>query len=191
MAAASLLLTSSQAHNSYILDSVAAASNVLSSATEHPIGFTVRDLTVSITSSQRKLYILQDISINVPAGTVLGIMGASGSGKTTLLSVLAGKAVGLDVNGNVLFNGNSPKPFQERGLVAFVPQQDYLIPYLTVRETLRFAARLKLPKTMKISEKYATVETVIAQVGLVDCSDSIIGDSWRKGISGGEKRRVS
>ena len=59
---------------------------------------------------------------------------------------------------------------------------------MTVRETLRFAARLRLPKTLSIDEKNVIVENVILELGLKEAASTIIGDNWQKGISGGEKR---
>ena len=63
--------------------------------------------------------------------------------------------------------------------------------FLPVRETLRYAARLRLPNNMPRDQKYKLVEDVILELGLKECADTIIGDDWRKGISGGERRRVS
>lgn len=95
------------------------------------------------------------------------------------------------MEGKVLFDGRDPAPFYKNGSCGYVQQVDYLIPYLTVRETLQYLARLRLPATMVKGEKYALVENVINELGLKDCAATIIGDEWRKGISGGEKRRVS
>lgn len=68
-------------------------------------------------------------------------------------------------------------------------QNDHLLANLTVRESLRYTADLRL--SGKRSVKHALVDTVIQELGLDECSDTIIGDAWRKGISGGQKRRVS
>ena len=71
---------------------------------------------------------------------------------------------------------------------AYVMQHDVLLPRLTVRETLRYSARLRLPSKKHINE---LVEEVILQLGLKECANTIIGDNIHKGCSGGEKRRVS
>ncbi|KAJ3306911.1 hypothetical protein HDU76_004732, partial [Blyttiomyces sp. JEL0837] len=137
---------------------------------------------------QQNLAILQNVSVTVPAGQLMAIMGGSGSGKTTFLNALAGRSVGK-VEGEILFNGRNPKVYIQNGLVAYVQQADSLLPYLTVRDTLRYAARLRLPRTMSLQEKYSLVESVILELGLKECANTLIGDEWRKGISGGEKRR--
>lgn len=74
---------------------------------------------------------------------------------------------------------------------AYVMQQDVLLPRLTVRETLRYSAGLRLPPEFKKEEREKVVEEVILQLGLKECANTLIGDSQHKGCSGGEKRRVS
>ena len=64
-------------------------------------------------------------------------------------------------------------------------QDDNLIGTLTVRETISYSARLRLP------DKRALVESTIVAMGLQDCADTVIGNWHLRGISGGEKRRVS
>ena len=76
--------------------------------------------------------------------------------------------------------------------VAFVEQDDdWHLPRLTVRETLRYAAILRLPDDMPKRQKIARAETVLLQLGLKDCADLPVGGALLKGISGGEKRRLS
>ncbi len=72
-----------------------------------------------------------------------------------------------------------------------VLQNDYLLPNLTVRETLRFAADLRLPRSMREADKSARVEEVILELGLKECANTRIGSDLVRGVSGGEKRRVS
>ena len=79
-----------------------------------------------------------------------------------------------------------------RSLCSYVTQDDdALLPSLTVRETLRFAAGLRLPKWMSSGEKIRRAEEVILKMGLKDCADNLIGSEFVKGISGGERRRVA
>ena len=97
--------------------------------------------------------------------------------------------------------------------IGFVSQQDYLLPYLTVKETLAFAARLVRPSKaenrdqighrsdskqsgMTEAELNALVWQVVLDLGLKEVADNFIGQdgiaiAGRRGISGGEKRRVS
>ena len=68
---------------------------------------------------------------------------------------------------------------------------DALMPSLTVRETLHFAAKLRLPASMSKQEKVRRAEEVLLKMGLKDCADRLIGSDLKKSISGGERRRVS
>lgn len=79
-----------------------------------------------------------------------------------------------------------------RSLCSYVTQDDgALLPFLTVRETLHFAAGLRLPKWMSKDKKIQRAEEVIMKMGLKDCADNLIGSEFVKGISGGERRRVT
>jgi ABC-type multidrug transport system ATPase subunit len=92
----------------------------------------------------------------------------------------------------MLFNGIKPSDSIVRSLCSYVTQDDNaLLPYLTVRETLHFAAGLRLPNWMSKRDKEGRAEDVILKMGLKDCADHLIGSELLKGISGGEKRRVT
>jgi ABC-type multidrug transport system ATPase subunit len=94
----------------------------------------------------------------------------------------------LQISGFTAFNG-SPSLSHIRH--AYVMQQDVLLPRLTVRETLRYSAELRLPSGTSVEERERVVEEVILQLGLKECAETPVGDSAHKGCSGGEKRRVS
>lgn len=87
-------------------------------------------------------------------------------------------------------DGTPVEPQQSRRLSAYVEQRDALTGSLTVRETLSFAARLSLP-TERRDRRTERVESLLAAFGMTDLADSLIGTAVRKGISGGQKRRVS
>uniref|UniRef100_A0A453CG71 ABC transporter domain-containing protein n=1 Tax=Aegilops tauschii subsp. strangulata TaxID=200361 RepID=A0A453CG71_AEGTS len=74
---------------------------------------------------------------------------------------------------------------------AYVTQDDNLIGTLTVRETIGYSALLRLPDKMPRDDKRALVEGTIVEMGLQDCADTVIGNWHLRGVSGGEKRRVS
>jgi ABC-type multidrug transport system ATPase subunit len=139
----------------------------------------------------KHLPILSKISFDIQPGQVIAIMGSSGSGKTSLLNALAGRDAKSQTAGSIQLNGQTLKKFDTSRYLAYVQQMDYLMPYLTVRETLRYAAELRLDASLSKTEKYELVEEVILELGLKECANTLIGDDWRKGISGGERRRVS
>lgn len=78
-----------------------------------------------------------------------------------------------------------------RKVIGYVRQDDSLLPYLTVRETLRFAASLRLARSVNKRTRDQIVQQTIDELGLRDAADTIVGGPFRKGISGGEKRRLS
>ncbi|KAI0598439.1 ABC transporter [Biscogniauxia sp. FL1348] len=141
--------------------------------------------------------ILNPVTATFQAGVLNVIMGPSGSGKTSLLNSMAQRlksTVGTRYrpSGRITFNDAAPSESVIRSVVSYVCQDDdALLPSLTVRETLRFAAGLRLPSWISKREKYQRAEEVMLKMGLKDCADNLVGSDLVKGISGGEKRRVS
>ncbi|KAJ7642282.1 P-loop containing nucleoside triphosphate hydrolase protein [Mycena rosella] len=144
--------------------------------------------------------IIRGVSGSCGAGEMLAIIGGSGSGKTTLLNAIAGRLQGLPIlDGDISFrpaapnsqdasNDGAPKVSK---IIGFVRQNDYLLPHLTVRETLTFSAALRLPKTVDKNTMRQIVDQTIDELGLKECADTVVGGIFRKGISGGERRRLS
>ncbi|KAI6674332.1 hypothetical protein NL676_002238 [Syzygium grande] len=150
-----------------------------------------RDLTVTVTHGNGEAQkVLDGLTGYAEPGTLTALMGPSGSGKSTLLDALAGRlAANAFLSGTILLNGRKAK--LSFGSAAYVTQDDTLIGTLTVRETIMYSARLRLPDKMLWEEKQALVEGTIIEMGLQDCGDTVIGNWHLRGISGGEKRRVS
>ncbi|GBG85744.1 hypothetical protein CBR_g40473 [Chara braunii] len=139
--------------------------------------------------TQRDL--LKNISGEARHGEILAIVGPSGAGKSTLLDALAGRITASSLEGVILANGKPVDGKQFRKLSGYVMQDDALFPHLTVKETLLFSARLRLPGDMPMDVKAARVDMLIATLGLRDCADTRIGNEQVRGVSGGERRRVS
>jgi ABC-type multidrug transport system ATPase subunit len=120
-------------------------------------------------------------------------MGPSGSGKSTLLNVLAHRpfAPKFSVESQILINRAKVSSSTFRRASCYVEQEDSLIGSLTARETLEFAAKLGLPSSVTKTERKRRVEGLLASFGLLRSADTIIGTAVRKGLSGGQKRRVS
>ncbi|XP_051118548.1 ABC transporter G family member 15-like [Andrographis paniculata] len=130
-------------------------------------------------------------------GRILAVMGPSGSGKSTFLDSLAGRVGGnVVLSGKVALNGRYTNNIitittLHHGLLAYVTQEDVFLGTLTVRETITYSAMLRLPSTISKDELYETVENTITEMGLQDCADHLIGNWHLRGISGGEKKRLS
>ncbi|KAI0042833.1 hypothetical protein FA95DRAFT_513015 [Auriscalpium vulgare] len=135
--------------------------------------------------------VLDGVSGKVEPGEMLGILGPSGAGKTTLIEILSAKRKSGVTTGAVSFPARTTSGVRAAPRIGFVPQQDVLPEMLTVHEALLFAARLRLPEGVSAAEKRQRVEDVIEQLGLVNVRDSRIGGGEGRGISGGERRRVS
>lgn len=135
-------------------------------------------------------HILKGITGYVEPRHMLAIMGPSGCGKSTLLDTLAGRlASSAKWEGEIRVNGHKSK--LSYGRAAYVTQDEVLIGTLTVEETLLFAARLRLPLSMSTEEKRKIVSNVINELGLDSVKNTYIGNWHIRGISGGQKRRVS
>ncbi|KAK2651863.1 hypothetical protein Ddye_011719 [Dipteronia dyeriana] len=121
---------------------------------------------------------------------IMAIMGPSGSGKSTLLDALAGRlSTNTLMTGNILLNGKKA-PIDSRN-VSYVTQDDYFLGTLSVREILTYSSHLRLPSNMTNNEIDEIVQETIVKMGLQDCAENKIGNWHSRGISTGEKRRLS
>eukprot|EP00928_Gymnodinium_smaydae_P062204 TRINITY_DN4611_c0_g2_i2.p1 TRINITY_DN4611_c0_g2~~TRINITY_DN4611_c0_g2_i2.p1 ORF type:complete len:663 (+),score=36.44 TRINITY_DN4611_c0_g2_i2:223-1989(+) len=151
----------------------------------------MKNLRFSVKSRRHgSLEILQGINAYVRSGEVLAIMGGSGAGKTTLLDTLVLANTGGHRSGAVTLNGRPLDGKMFRASCAYVAQHDVQNPALTVRETMDFAAALYRSREELPSRK-ACVDTLLEQTGLVSCQSVFVGGEFIKGISGGQRRRLS
>ncbi|CAO2839619.1 unnamed protein product [Amaranthus hypochondriacus] len=135
--------------------------------------------------------LLNDISGEAKEGEIMAVLGASGSGKSTLIDALADRISKDSLKGSVLMNGEVLESKLLKVISAYVMQEDLLFPMLTVEETLMFSAEFRLPRALSKSKKKARVEVLIDQLGLRNAANTVIGDEGHRGVSGGERRRVS
>ena len=133
---------------------------------------------------------LDGISISVSRGEMVCVMGASGSGKSTLLRVLAGQLKPL--HGEVLLNRFSLYEDVEhlKQHVAYIPQDDAFDEHLTIGENLNFAAAIRSPH-LSARDRSRRIDTKLAELGLSERRDSIVGSPIRKMLSGGERKRLN
>ncbi|KAK7392479.1 hypothetical protein VNO78_20918 [Psophocarpus tetragonolobus] len=170
-------------------------SGVISMATEGEvrtrpvIEVAFKDLTLTLKGKRKHL--LRCVSGKLMPGRVSAVMGPSGAGKTTFLSALAGKARGCTMTGSILINGKSESIHCYQKIIGFVPQDDIVHGNLTVEENLRFSARCRLSADMPKPDKVLIVERVIESLGLQAIRDSLVGTVEKRGISGGQRKRVN
>lgn len=115
----------------------------------------------------------------------------AGCGKTSVLNALAGRLpVGGKLEGDILVN-DKPRTKAFRTISAYVMQDDVLFSNLSVRETLRVAADLRLPASVPAAKKAQVVDDVIAELGLAKAANTWIGNEIVRGVSGGERKRTN
>lgn len=154
------------------------------------------DYTVPIPEASRTVdgpkekVLLHNMSGIARPGELLAIMGTSGAGKSTLLDVLSGRLESNLLKGTLTASGVPVDKRSFRKETGYVMQSDALFPLLTVRETIRYAAYLRI-QNKTVQEKNETAEDIIKLLRLEKCADTIVGDDDHRGLSGGEKRRVS
>eukprot|EP01127_Copromyxa_protea_P014946 TRINITY_DN4237_c0_g1_i3.p1 TRINITY_DN4237_c0_g1~~TRINITY_DN4237_c0_g1_i3.p1 ORF type:complete len:838 (-),score=147.93 TRINITY_DN4237_c0_g1_i3:23-2536(-) len=150
---------------------------------------------VSPWSPGPKKQILHGISAHFRPGSLTAIMGPSGSGKTTLLNLLSGRTLTGKMSGFRMLDGcNLSDPDYGRIVrenIGYVMQTDMFYKDLSVKDTLLYAALLRLPQELSIDEVLARVEIVMREVALEKIADTLVGDAFIQGISGGQKRRLS
>jgi ATP-binding cassette subfamily G (WHITE) protein 2 len=118
------------------------------------------------------------------------ILGPTGCGKSSLLDILADRKDHRGLDGEVFLDGEmQTKDFKYR--VGYVVQDDIISGNLTVRENLLFSANLRLSKSISSKDKRRIVDDVIQQIGLQKCADSKVGTEFKRGISGGERKRTN
>ncbi|KAJ0405426.1 hypothetical protein P43SY_005045 [Pythium insidiosum] len=162
--------------------------------------------------------ILHEISGVFRPGTMTLVLGHPGSGKSTLLKMLSGRfpmSSRVQVSGDITYNGKTQRELARHlaQFVVYVTQQDKHFGSLTVKETLEFAHRFsggaQLPRhTAELLKNGSPEETeaaeraieallqhypdiVMQHLGLENCKDTILGDSLTRGVSGGERKRVT
>ncbi|PHT54261.1 ABC transporter G family member 1 [Capsicum baccatum] len=152
------------------------------------VGFTARSEEMPVI---RKKVLLNDISGEARDGELLAVLGASGSGKSTLIDALANRIAKGSLKGTIKLNCEPLNSRLLKAISAYVMQDDLLYPMLTVEETLMFAAEFRLPRSLSKSKKKGRVQALIDQLGLRSAATTVIGDEGHRGVSGGERRRVS
>ncbi|KAK8827303.1 hypothetical protein WA556_000928 [Blastocystis sp. ATCC 50177/Nand II] len=132
--------------------------------------------------------ILKHINGYATSGQMTAILGASGAGKTTLLSILCGRNTGY--TGTFRINGREVNDASLRKVCRFVRQSDLFYEYLTVEEHLYYQAILRLGDRPEAEIRDRLV-WIVKNFNLSKCLHVTIGGSHKKGISGGEMRRVT
>jgi ABC-type multidrug transport system ATPase subunit/ABC-type multidrug transport system permease subunit len=174
-------------------------SNALQTLREHlpfaPAWVSFSDVSYTVKVEKDKQMVdrilLHHVNGYAQPGKMLALMGASGAGKTTLLDVIAGlKNTGV-VEGKILINGQPATKDLISSVCGYVEQFDTLFPYSTVRETLLFAARLRLPRAISDDIKNKIVDEIIDILDLTSMQNYMIGNANIQGLSPAQCKRVN
>lgn len=133
---------------------------------------------------------IDGVSFSVERGELVCVMGASGCGKSTLLRALSGQF--QPSQGEVLFNDLSLYANHEslRKYVTYIPQYDAFDEHLTIEENLNFAAAIRAPHLGQ-RERMRRIDGKLAELGLNERRNSVVGSADRKILSGGERKRLN
>ena len=137
--------------------------------------------------------ILQKMDGTIQAGEVTALMGPSGAGKTSLLNVLRGEAAGYgSVHGTLSVNGMRIHDLSalKRGM-GFVPQLDVMYEDLSVEDNVMFSCLLFNSRVQTREQAQPIVDEMIDVLGLTHIRTSLVGGAVIRGISGGQRKRVS
>lgn len=133
---------------------------------------------------------IDGVGFSATRGEMICVMGASGCGKSSLLRALAGQFP--PVRGEVLFNGVSLyENFDAlKQYVTYIPQFDAFDEHLTIGENLDFAAAIRSPYLSR-RERHRRIDGKLAELGLNERRDSVVGATHKKTLSGGERKRLN
>ena len=160
----------------------------------------VKDCAEKKGEEEEYVSILTDVNLVLKPKKMYLVLGPPLSGKTSLLKAIAGMITKEDgLTGCVEYNNvdvseDKKKNDMFRNLVAFVQQSDDHAGRLTVDETFTFAAQCKdkgFKRGRETGEGFNRVESTLEALGLTYVKDTFVGDESVRGVSGGQKRRVT
>ena len=165
-----------------------------SSTRRAPIDLKFSEVKLTLKPPLPPTQILRGVTGELKAGRLTAIMGPSGAGKTSFLNVVSGKASAYGiVGGQLLINGNvEPDGISRyKRSVGFVPQEDTMLREMTPKEILTFSAKMRLPPQCSSAEIRRVVDETLDNLNLWKIRHSPVGDEERRGISGGQRKRVN
>lgn len=159
-----------------------------------PTSLTFKDLTFKVKNPDgSEKSILEPCSGHFPPDELVAIMGPSGSGKSTLLDMLANKKT-APYSGEIKINGQPRDDLFQR-IAAYVGQEDVMPQFWTVKEAVTFNMELKgfIPDAVKdhADDLDTWPQLLLKAFGLNTVQDTFIGGPKVRGISGGQRRRLS
>jgi ABC-type multidrug transport system ATPase subunit len=163
------------------------SASFLSDVIIHKLSYNAENLSFRFSNGVQAI---ENISVSIEEGNLVGILGASGSGKTTLLNLMTGiqkpDTGSVTINCLDLFEDN----IALEGVIGYVPQDDLLIEDLTVFENLWYAA-LQCFRNKSKDEIAILVDQILTNLGLSEKRDLKVGSTLNKVISGGQRKKLN
>ncbi|KAI5467615.1 ABC-2 type transporter-domain-containing protein [Mariannaea sp. PMI_226] len=149
---------------------------------------------------KKRVDILRDVEGVLHSGEMLAVLGPPGSGCSTFLKAIAGDTHGfhIDEGAELNYSGIHPTELRTafRGEAIYTAEVDQHFAHLTVGDTLYFAARARCPKNIPAGvsrHEYAEHlrDVTMAMFGISHTKNTRVGDDFIRGVSGGERKRVT
>ena len=154
---------------------------------------TVKEKAGFLRYDKKQKQILENLNGYAKSGECLAIIGGSGAGKSSFMNLLADRVElnkDVKVSGEVKVNGQKMSYEKYKNVIGFVMQADIFLEHLTVREYFKFAIDLRSTgKTWE--QRQDLLENAISMMKLEKAQNNYVGGVFRKGISGGEKKRLN
>ncbi|KAK9035696.1 hypothetical protein V6N11_077729 [Hibiscus sabdariffa] len=140
---------------------------------------------------QNRLQLLQDITGAFRPGVLTALMGVSGAGKTTLMDVLSGRKTGGYIEGEIRIGGYPKVQETYARISAYCEQTDIHSPMITVEESVKYSAWLRLPTEVDNQKRLEFVEEVLQMIELDEIKDALVGVPCVSGISPEQRKRLT
>ncbi|KAN0035235.1 hypothetical protein ACTA71_004496 [Dictyostelium dimigraforme] len=149
-----------------------------------------RNLSSTVGHGKKEKKILTDLNFFLKPGSMVLLLGSPGCGKTSLMNTLALLTSNENITGNLLFNGKNGDPSTHHRHVSYIVQEDCHMAPLTVRDTFKFSADCQCGEKSE-KERNEIVDNVLEFLDLKHVQNTVVGDEFLRGISGGQKKRVT